>query len=123
MKTLDKIKRDIVTCMELNKEKFTPGSTQKALSDALSCIQQLEKSLSFARDLADGLKTATVKQEQEIYKLKAERDAAVRDMTEIVQNSGDSYCEYCKNWKPGTCPPYCRTHSEGFRWRGVQKEE
>ena len=30
-------------------------------------MQQLERSLSFARDLADGLKAATVKQEQELY--------------------------------------------------------
>ena len=41
-KTPDEIKRNIITCMELNMEKFMPGATQKSLADALACIQQLE---------------------------------------------------------------------------------
>ena len=40
--TPDEIKRNIITCMELNMEKFMPGTTQKSLADALAYIQQLE---------------------------------------------------------------------------------
>lgn len=104
-------------------------------------MQQLERSLSFACDLADGLKAATVKQEQELYvseernrqletqnaelsgkigQLQAERDAAV----EALKN-GD-VCESCKHF--GTlmdeepCAWCGRLHSN-FEWRGLQKEE
>lgn len=51
-----------------------------------------------------------------------ERDAAIRDMTEIVQEYGEPYCKYCgADFKPN-CTGHCWTHNEGFRWRGVQKE-
>ena len=104
-------------------------------------MQQLERSLSFARDLADGLKAATVKQEQELYvseernrqleaqnaelsgkigQLEAERDAAV----EALKN-GD-VCEACKHFgalmNEEPCASCSILHSN-FEWRGVQKEE
>ena len=100
MKTPDEIKKALECCFNVTEQcgecPYYPVSCDKELvMDARVYIRQLE----------------------------AERDAAGRDMTEVVQNSGDPYCEYCKNWKSGTCPQYCRTHSEGFIWRGVQKEE
>ena len=104
-------------------------------------MQQLERSLSFARDLADGLKAATVKQEQELYvseernrqletqnaelsgkigQLEAERDAAV----EALKN-GD-VCEACKHFgalmNEEPCASCSILHSN-FEWRGVTKEE
>ena len=47
-------------------------------------------------------------------KVKAERDAAVRDLTPV--------CEICKNYtKLGICST-CR-YKEYFEWRGPQQEE
>ena len=61
-----------------------------------------------------------------IQQLEAERDAAIKDMTKIVQKYGEAYCEYCLHSRDLTCStgfPVCTTKNEGFRWRGVQKEE
>ena len=100
-------------------------------------MQQLERSLSFARDLADGLKAATVKQEQELYvseernrqletqnaelsgkigQLQAERDAAVKSLR--------GRCFECKHNKTSVCL-ICSKDKElkYWQWRGVQKEE
>ena len=41
-KTPDEIKRQLVTCMEINVDKFTPGATHEAMKDALVLIQQLQ---------------------------------------------------------------------------------
>ena len=102
-------------------------------------IQQLERSLSFASDLADGLKAATVKQEQELYvseernrqleaqnaelltkveQLQAERDAALENIR------GD--CVYCLHLCEDMVAPSCfDCANKGYyrwEWRGVQKE-
>lgn len=57
---------------------------EKENAEQAERIRQLEQSLSFARDLADGLKAATVKQEQELY-VSVERnrqlEADLEDMT------------------------------------------
>lgn len=104
-------------------------------------MQQLERSLSFARNLADGLKAATVKQEQELYvsvernrqleaqnaellekveQLQTERDAAVNDL------KCNWKCASCKNFtKPvSKCPHFheCGLAYIHWEWRGVQKE-
>ena len=105
-------------------------------------MQQLERSLSFARDLADGLKAATVKQEQELYvseernrqletqnaelsgkigQLQAERDAAVNDLENVCKLM--SICNACKDrfeGDEGCRGCFCSSH---WQWRGVQKEE
>lgn len=97
-------------------------------------MQQLERSLSFACDLADGLKAATVKQEQELYvseernrqletqnaelsgkigQLEAERDAAVKSLR--------GRCFECKHNKTSVCL-ICSKDKElkYWQWRGVQ---
>ena len=102
--------------------------------------QQLERSLSFARDLADGLKAATVKQEQELYvseernrqleaqnaekdariqQLEAERDAAVAGL------KSNCTCPECKYFSDDIQDPCrgCKPTDSKFEWRGVQKEE
>lgn len=108
-------------------------------------MQQLERSLSFARDLADGLKAATVKQEQELYvseernrqletqnaelsgkigQLEAERDAAVNDLHYLVNHplsAGPCYaCLHSKDcWRGGGCDP---VNDDRWQWRGICKE-
>jgi hypothetical protein len=110
-------------------------------------MQQLERSLSFVRDLADGLKAATVKQEQELYvseernrqleaqnaellekveQLQAERDAAVADLAHVKDCDTCKYDNACLTGKKDcfvchekSCP--CLTCK--YEWRGVQKEE
>lgn len=122
-------------------------------------IRQLEQSLSFARDLADGLKAATVKQEQELYvsvvrnrhleadledmtarykiadecakkkgemneklyaeltAVKAERDAAMKDI-----HKGCKTCMYHdkESWEVPCL--YCCDGFSRWEWGGVQKE-
>ena len=108
-------------------------------------MQQLERSLSFACDLADGLKAATVKQEQELYvseernrqletqnaelsgkigQLEAERDAAVNDLHYLVNHplsAGPCYaCLHSKDcWRGGDCDP---VNDDRWQWRGICKE-
>lgn len=57
-----------------------------------------------------------------IRQLEAERDAAVRDLTEMAQDTDES-CEYCKMFKTPHCSRECRMKNKGFEWRGVQQEE
>lgn len=56
-----------------------------------------------------------------IRQLEAERDAAVRDLTEFARDTDES-CEYCLHFVDKNCSPECRMKNEGFVWRGVQKE-
>lgn len=132
MKTPDEIKKGLECCLGdchnyhceecpyMNPDTVDydgcPDNGRKLAEDALALIRQLTEEGEAAIRRASTLM-------EHIQQLEAERDAAVKDMTKIVQEYGEPYCEYCKNWKWNTCPPYCRTHSEGFRWRGVQKEE
>jgi hypothetical protein len=55
--------------------------------------------------------------------LEVERDAAVADLREIVQACGEPCCEYCEWNGRSYCAGRCWTHNEGFKWRGVQKED
>lgn len=98
MKTPDEIKRNIITCMELNMEYFMPGATQKAFGDALALIQQLE----------------------------AERDELIEAIKEW--SPFDAFplpCKFCKNVKEAFCGEKCKWCREynNFEWHGVQKEE
>ena len=53
-----------------------------------------------------------------LSRVEAERDAAVKDLKEIADDTGDG-CQYCKHLpcaqKYGRCI--------GFEWRGAQREE
>lgn len=102
-------------------------------------IRQLERSYSFAADLADGLKAATVKQEQEIYalvernrqleaqnaellekveQLQAERDAAVKDLETVCNMM--NICRMCKDADEGSERCEGCLMSSNWQWRGVQ---
>lgn len=56
-----------------------------------------------------------------VQQLEAERDAAIRDMTNMAKEYGEPMCEYCGADSDAECRP-CYMHNEGFKWRGVQKE-
>lgn len=69
------------------------------------------------------------KAKKEISKLKAERDAAIADLTELSNNLQS--CKYCKNLKDNICTYYATHPKEKancgdgkfFKWRGVQEVE
>ena len=139
-KSPDEIKKGLECCMDYQNCTEEEGPQcpycdvkrcmEALLADALALIQQLESDkqqlegmLTHMNQLRDAAAGRALKMEERVRQLEAERDAAVKDMTKIVQKYGESYCEYCHNWRGNTCPPYCRTHSEGFKWRGVQEEE
>jgi chromosome segregation ATPase len=96
-------------------------------------IQQLEAELEdmtarykIADDCAKKKGEMNEKLYAELTAVKAERDAAVKDLSECTA----SHCPYCKHWdKPGRAvvcincrngAPRCKQH---FEWRGVQKED
>ena len=120
MKTPDEIKKGLECCKLHFGDMYTDcphcpyylTSAQCDLDmhdDALTLIQQLQ--------------SENAEKAERIRQLEAERDAAVEDMTKIVQEYGEPYCEYCgADFKPN-CTGRCWTHNEGFKWRGVQKEE
>ena len=154
-RTPDEIKKGLECCSEdgckscpYEQDCYTTDGFSALAADALDLIQQLqddnaekdksmqqlERSLSFACDLADGLKAATVKQEQELYvseernrqletqnaelsgkigQLQAERDAAVKSLR--------GRCFECKHNKTSVCL-ICSKDKElkYWQWRGVQ---
>lgn len=58
----------------------------------------------------------------ELATVKAERDAAVADITRMVQEPYDPcYCDYCKLTEEECAKSNCRGRN-AFVWRGVQKE-
>ena len=158
MKSPDEIKKGLECCSEdgckscpYEQDCYTTDGFSALAADALDLIQQLqddnaekdksmqqlERSLSFASDLADGLKAATVKQEQELYvseernrqletqnaelsgkigQLQAERDAAVKSLR--------GRCFECKHNKTSVCL-ICSKDKElkYWQWRGVTKGE
>ena len=165
-RTPDEIKKGLECCSEdgckscpYEQDCYTTDGFSALAADALDLIQQLqddnaekdksmqqlERSLSFACDLADGLKAATVKQEQELYvseernrqletqnaelsgkigQLEAERDAAVNDLHYLVNHplsAGPCYaCLHSKDcWRGGDCDP---VNDDRWQWRGICKE-
>ena len=165
-RTPEEIKKGLECCSEdgckscpYEKDCYTTDGFSALAADALAFIQQLqddnaekdksmqqlERSLSFACDLADGLKAATVKQEQELYvseernrqletqnaelsgkigQLEAERDAAVNDLHYLVNHplsAGPCYaCLHSKDcWRGGDCDP---VNDDRWQWRGICKE-
>lgn len=128
MKTPDEIKKALECCFYDSEQcgecPYYPVSCDRELvRDAREYIRQLESKLECSQMTIDGLTATLLKCDTIIKHLQAERDAAIRDMTKIVQELGEPYCEYCgADFKPN-CTGRCWTHNEGFKWRGVQKEE
>lgn len=127
MQTPDEIKRQLMTCLVLN---MSPREQHEAMRSALLYIRRLEERNTSLRAANDGmldlngmLHRDMLEQRERADRLESERDAAILDMTKIVQENGEPYCEYCgADYKPD-CTGKCWTRNEGFRWRGVQKEE
>lgn len=115
------LKREIAKCIRIMFPENKPDRVQRVLQrlrDDNAKDHHVPGSLTWLGRCAVDHAAADI-----IEQLAAERDAAVRDMTEIVQEYGEPYCEYCgADFKPN-CTGRCWTHNEGFKWRGVQKEE
>lgn len=97
----------------------TPDEIKKALEccfyDSEQCMDCPYYPISCDRELVRDAR-------EYIRQLEAERDAAVRDLTEMAQDTDES-CEYCEMFKTPNCSRECRMKNKGFKWRGVQKEE
>ena len=165
-RTPDEIKKGLECCSEdgckscpYEQDCYTTDGFSALSADALALIQQLqaenaekdksmqqlERSLSFACDLADGLKAATVKQEQELYvseernrqletqnaelsgkigQLEGKLDEAINDLHRAVNCPATLVaCEFCKNNEvcphDGTCDA---VENDRWQWRGSYKE-
>ena len=92
-------------------------------ADALALIQQLESKLECSQMTIDGLTTTLLKSDTIIKQLQAERDAAVKDIKQMVQAPYEpAYCEYCKKTEEECAKVNCWRRDQ-FEWRGVQKED
>lgn len=91
----------------------------KAYSSATKKRKEYETNIHhLIQHLEDHLREATKKVQQ----LEAERDAAVADITRMVQEPYDPcYCDYCKLTEEECAKSNCRGRN-AFVWRGVQKE-
>lgn len=122
VKTPEEIKKGLECCASLDEKEceacpYKPdrvcGETKN--SDALAYIQQLEEKVALYDEcVADAAK------------LQKERDAAVEDMTELMQLL--HYCRYCKYLTDdGECTnDFADTDGMPWRcwqWRGVQEVE
>lgn len=125
-KTPDEIKKGLECCL-LSCSGKCPYSDQldcsdKMSKDALALIQQLEaqnaEQAERIRVLEDHFREVTKKVEQ----LQAERDAAVNDIYEMAGHVTCEVCDWCDQTE---CECGCMESDtyEGFKWRGVQKEE
>lgn len=131
MKTPDEIKKGLETRIPVHFHRDgEPRLTPKQYVEleclhaaALSRIQWLETEYDKVFRLCGDLHHDMLEQRERADKMEAERNAAILDMTKIVQEYGEPCCEYCgADYKPN-CTGKCWTHNEGFRWRGVRKEE
>lgn len=109
METPDKIKKSMEHCAGSRPcaecaydNRDFPYCIMRQRADALAYIQQLEAQNA---------------------ELQAERDAAVADITQMVQEPySPCYCDYCKLTEEECSKSNCRGRN-AFVWRGVQKEE
>ena len=95
------------------------------LADTIVRIQQLERERDEARGDLDTLNYAVTELHSAYDAMKRERDAAVADMTELMQLA--QFCRHCKHlMDDGECTfdfaankdePWC------WQWRGVQEVE
>lgn len=124
MKTVEETKRNIVTCMELNMEHFMPGATQKALEDALACIEQLEADNAQLNRCIENMTDKLNAMIDESVKWKAERDAAVNDLRYAVSHPHTAgVCYACKHHDDCQFQDDCDIMDNNhWEWRGVQKE-
>ena len=138
MHTHDEIKKGLECCKEdecFGDRENCPYTADPKLfvgvmcADALALIQQLEAELEdmtarykIADDCAKKKGEMNEKLYAELATVKAERDAAVADITRMVQEPYDPcYCDYCKLTEEECAKSNCRGRN-AFEWRGVQKE-
>ena len=139
-KTPDDVKKGLEVCGLENEDCNSVGRCpyetefcnhgRKLVDDVLAYIRQLESDkqqleglLHHMNQLRDAAAGRALKMEERVHQLEAERDAAVADLTEMAGHlAGDTACEWCDKTE---CELGCMDadNNEGFKWRGVQKEE
>ena len=93
-------------------------------ANALAYIQWLEYELSETREYYDCSDAANTELHSALYAMKRERDAAVADMTELMQLA--QFCRHCKHiTSDGECTfDFAANKGElwCWQWRGVPQE-
>lgn len=127
MKTPEELKKGLEYCRSIHELSVNCHSCpydgeqlcgDVMLEDALEYIEWLEKNLQYTVDAADVLGAESAKFERE-------RDAACNVIKQMAGNLDIPACEWCKGNLFDTFDPSCRecrTHNEGFEWRGVCPE-
>ena len=84
------------------------------LRDAVECIEEMKRVLQESEAAREDLGKRLAEAQKELAEVKAERDAAVRDL-----HGECSVCEHVDT----DCPAMNCRNGEKFKWRGQQKEE
>lgn len=85
--------------------------------DALALIQQLEADNAQLNRCIENMTDKLNAANDEVAKLQAERDAAVKDIQAAKP------CRICKNIENDPVCAQCSVAGRNFEWRGVQEEE
>lgn len=129
-KTPDEIKRGLEYCISdvgcvgcvYYEECIDDGNREPLQQDALAYIRQLEADNAQKDRCIENLTDKLNAAHDEVAKWKAERDAAVKDLTEMgrCRKFGES-CNWCN--RTG-CGNGCldSMHDVGFEWRGVKED-
>lgn len=112
---------DRATCAECPAYEYCHGEGGISLDDAAAdLIEELSEALKGAHAVCETAR-------QELEKVKRERDAAVRDLREVIENAdGVPFCTYCKHQEDdGQCHHPCNSYAgeSGWEWRGLPKGE
>ena len=134
MKSPEEIKVVLQCCIVLNERcaecpnNGDVNCVDNVLRDSLEYIEQLEKELAEAKELAEcrlKRKNFYKKRDNEhlvqAIRLRLERDAIKRDLVYVANEAGA--CVTCKRWKGGY--PQCELALEGkycYEWRGICDE-
>ena len=116
-------------------------ATRAILSDAATALSTLQIENQASRNAANGFKAENEKMRDELDSVKYERDAAIKDLFEIIGDIEEIRCGYGVNNSDADkafaelCDGYCANvgnlcYEEGehyrckhFKWRGPQKED
>lgn len=116
-KTPDEIKKGLERC---NRAPGYKDCKNCPYFEILACTSELRFD---TLALIQQLQAENAEQAERIKQLEAERDAAVADITRMVQEPYDPcYCDYCKLTEEECAKSNCRGRN-AFVWRGLQKEE
>jgi hypothetical protein len=120
-KTPDEIKKGLFVCSDFEGNcPYCPYAVNGHIDHEGMCMKKLANDADI---LVRQLEAQNAEKDARIQQLEAERDAAVADITRMVQEPYDPcYCDYCKLTDEECGKSNCRGRN-AFAWRGVQKED